>query len=320
MTRFAILFICLLSQISQAEPNSYSADEEYGDAFVNYIPYIRKTPEKPKQPVSSAPVAKAAQPEQKSKEQKVTVQFLRDIYPKLLDNAIDNPTDDNVDAYLYTRRIVMDKSQRFTNAVMKRTNQDPLINENNRVPTASAGATAIRNANYLAQDQAVKELSDKAGLVVFVDGNCRFCAMQIPIIDSLHKSYGIEYLVVSTDGTTPKNYKGPIQKDNGLFQKLGLKLTPSIVLVPNPTGYKNGNDTNKYLVVSQGFYALDDMTKQIAYAAFDSQLLSKTTMAELDVWNKGVASTNDLNDLTLDPDKPETFKGKLQGILVKQYK
>jgi len=141
----------------------------------------------------------------------------------------------------------------------------------------------------------------------------------MPIIKALHSEYGIEALVVSLDGSKPKGYEGQIQKDNGLFHKLDLKLTPSVVYVYKPKGYVGGQDTNVYRIVSQGFYAQDEMAKQIAYAGHSTNMLSKDTMRDLNVWDRGVASTEDLNELKLDADKPETFKNKLQAILQKQY-
>jgi conjugal transfer pilus assembly protein TraF len=301
--------------------NSIKMDEGYGDAFVNYKPYIKdvEKPVAPKPQTVPAPEpSKALKPE--AGKQPVTVEWLRANYPKLEDRAINNPTEENVTAYLYAKRIILDKAQQFSNMVIKVNNQDPLLNENNRVPYASGGALSVRNANYLAQQQAVRELAKVGGVIVFVDGHCRFCTQEIPVIEGIKKTFGLEYLIVSIDGTAPKNYQGQVQADNGLFQKLGLKLTPSVVFVPNPKGYKAGADQNKYFIIAQGFYAQDELAKQIAYAGHDSNLLTAETMRDLNVWERGVASTDDLQALALDVNKPGTFKKTLQPILIKQYK
>lgn len=309
------------SQESEDSPiNNNKSDEGYGDAFVNYKPYVKpveKLPEVVKKTQSTPAPSQTSKPEGK---QPVTVEWLRVNYLKLEDRAINNPTEANVTAYLYAKRIILDKAQQFSNMVVKVNNQDPLLNENNRVPTASGGALTVRNADYLAQQQAVRELAKQGGIVVFVDGHCRFCAQEIPVLEGMKKSFGMEYLVVSIDGTAPKNFKGKAQVDNGLFQKLGLKLTPSVVFVPKPKGYTKGVDPNKYFIIAQGFYAQDELAKQIAFAGHDSNLLTADTMQDLNVWNRGVASTDDLQSLQLDVNKPETFKQTLQPILIKQYK
>ncbi len=324
---YALLLAGLLSgsafaqDIDQPQAYTNKQDEGYGDAFVNYKPYLKpavKSPETaPKPPVSTPPpqVVKT-----KPGKQAVTVEWLRENYPKLEDRAINNPTEENVTAYLYAKRIILDKAQQFSDMSIKVNNQDPLLNENNRVPYASGGALTVRNANYLAQQQAVRELAKVGGAVVFVDGHCRFCDLEIPVMDGIRNSFGLEYIVVSIDGTVPKKFKGQVQIDNGLFKKLGLKLTPSVVFVPSPKGYKDGIDPNMYLIIAQGFYAQDELAKQIAFAGHDSKLLSADTMRDLNVWERGVASTDDLRSLKLDVNKPGTFKDTLQPILIKQYK
>lgn len=297
-------------------PAPLGLDDGYGDAFVHYLPYIRtpKTPTKEPQ----KPPAPAA-PTKKDDLEPVTVEWLRKHYPQLEERAINNPTQENVTAYLYVRRVILDKSQRFSEMVTQVTNQDALLNENNRIPYASGGALAVQNANYLAQRQAARELAAIGGLVVFVDGTCRFCAKQLPIVATLKHDVGMESLVISLDGSRPAGYKGPLQTDNGLFKKLGLLLTPSIVFIPHPKGYNGSADPNRYLIVAQGFYAQDDLVKQIAFAGHSSKLLTPATMADLDVWTHGVASNADLTSLRLSPTHPENYKAILQPLLLKQY-
>ncbi len=319
---FSLLVLGLITgaavaQVDNDKPYENKMDDGYGDAFVNYKPYS-KSAEKPPEalPKPQAP----ATPKAETGKQRVTVEWLRENYPKLQERSIDNPTQENLTAELYAKRIIFDKSQRYAEMAMKVNNEDPLLNENNRVPYASGGAASVRNANYLAEQQAVRELAQVGGVVIFVDGHCRFCVPELPLLDGIRKTFGMEYIVVSIDGTVPKNYKGQVQTDNGLFQKLGLKLTPSIVFIPNPKGYKEGNDPNLYLIIAQGFYAQDELVKQIAYAGHENNLLTADTMQDLNVWERGVASAKDLGTLELDVDKPDTFKNALQPILIKQYK
>ena len=292
-------------------------DKGYTDSFLNYLPY-RKPAEPPKVEPPHPPAPQAAEKPKPGKE-KVTVKWLREHFDELRDYAIDHPDDRSaMEAYLYVQRIILDKSQRFAEARQAVVNTDPLLNENNRVPTASMGATSVSSANYLAEEQAVRELAAIGGVLIFVDGKCRFCEKQIPIMNGLKHRFGLEYLVVSIDGTIPANYAGAVQKDNGLFGRLGLKLTPSVVFVANPKGY-SGNDPNTYLIVSQGFYTQQSMAKQIAFAGHNQKLLSENTMRDLDVWDRGVASGGDLDTLELDISRPGTFKETLQPLLLKQY-
>lgn len=305
------VFLVLAGTVAAQEVRT---DDSYGDAFLHYQPYVVKGKEAKRPETRPAPPAPA-----KREDQKVNVKWLQENYKLLEERAIDDPTDENVAAYLYVRRIAMDKSQRFSEKVSEVTNTDPLLNENNRIPYASAGAQAIRSASRSAQEQATRELAATGGLVVFVDGSCRFCAMQMPIVNALRAQYGMEALVVSLDGKRPRGYEGPLVKDNGLYRKLDLKLTPSVVYVHRPHAYKNGKDENQYRVIAQGFYAQDELVKQIAFAGHTTRLLSPETMRDLAVWDRGVAATEDLGALQLNANDPAAIKRKLQPLLQKQY-
>lgn len=323
LIRPCLALACLLATACAHAQAASPRGDAYGDAFLNYEPYV--TPALPASapvpaaPLATRPAADPATAPAAGGRQAVTVAFLRKVYPLLEERAINNPTDANVSDYMYAKRVIFDKAQRFSEAVVRVLHEDPVLDENNRVPYASIGARSVRNADYQAQQKAVAELSKIGGLVVFVDGSCRFCAMQLPILDMLRRGYNVEYLVISLDGTRPKGFKGSIMQDNGLFHKLGLKLTPSIVFVPHPRAYEGPLDPNRYLIVSQGFYAEDELVKQIAFAGHDTQLLSADVMRDLNVWDRGVASTQDLNNLRLDPGKPGSFKEILQPYLLKQY-
>lgn len=316
-----ILYLLLLSLAiyttsqaqSKGEANTVETLDSYGDAFTNYQPLVVN----PKETKDLAPKPTAQTP--KPQEKKVDAKWLQENYVLLETKVFNDPTKENAEAYAYMRRIVMDKSQRMGNAVDEAVRDDPLLNENNRVPYSSSGSISIRNANIQAQQDAVREMSEVGGLLVFVDGSCRFCAMQMPIIDILSKKYGTKVLVISLDGIAPKGYAGTTVKDNGLYGKLQLKLTPSIVYVHKPKGYTNGADLNKYYTVSQGYYALDELTKMVSYAGFKSKLLSAQVQKDLDIWNRGVASVDDLNKLTLDANNPASFKQKIQPLLLQRY-
>lgn len=291
-------------------------DDRYGDAFLDYQPYVIPGQEKDKTTRTKSN-NQLNQPQKK--EEKVDVAWLRKHLPLLLDRAIDDPTKDNVSAFLYTQRVAMDKGQRYQEVFTKVTNEDPLLNENNRIPYATMGSQSIRNANYLAQQQAVREMAEQGGMVMFVDSICRFCSMQIPIATSLKNLYGMETLIVTIDGKAPKGYVGQLLPDNGLFQKIGLKLTPSIVYVHRPRAYVGTADPNQYLIISQGFYAADELVKVLAFAGHDKKILSQKTSLDLDVWTRGVTSNEDLQNLKLDPNDPIAIKKMLQPLLLKQY-
>lgn len=290
-------------------------DDDYGDSFLNYEPYVIKG--KKKEQAKPDPSQSSPKPKP---EQKVDVEWLKKNYPVLENRAIDNPTKENVEAFAYTKRVVLDKASRYQQAYMDLLRTDPWLNENNRVPFATAGARSVTSANYKAQRDAVKEMAKSGGAILFIDGKCRHCALQVPVIDMLRKQFDLDVLIVSTDGTKPTSISGEIQLDNGMFKRLGLSLRPSFVYIPKPKSFSSfDKDPNKYMIISQGFYALDEMIKQIAYAGFYTKILPENIMKDLDAWNTGIMSNEDLTTLTLDPNQPRSFKEKIAPLLMKKY-
>ncbi len=323
----ATALLCLMVGAMQACPTAAQGPqtgaqtlEGYADAFTYYRPLSVPTPKSP--PAKSGPPQ--AKPEPK-KEQAVDFDWLKENYAKLEKRAFNNPDDkDVVRAYAYTRRILVDKAQRFDDAVYETVRTDPFLNEFNRLPTFwTQGAKSILNIEQKARTKAVKELSDIGGLLVFVDGQCRFCDHQVAVLKTMRSINQIQFLAISTDGTAPAQAKGEaIQRDNGLFRKLKLQLTPSVVYVPRPKAYdaKTAADPNEYFVVAQGFYGVAELEKMLAYSAFKSgKYLSAESRRDLNIWNTGVASNADLQTLRLDPDKPGDFKNKIEPLLRKQY-
>jgi conjugal transfer pilus assembly protein TraF len=300
-------------------PQAQELLDNYGEAFLDYQPLVAKPKNPPPPPAPSKSVKPAATPTAAPVTKGVSIAWLRENYSKLEERAIDNPTEENMEAYLYARRILLDKSQQFAVRAMEVTNANPVLNENSRVPYASLGAQSVRNADFRAQGKAVEHMAKTGGLIVFVDGSCRFCAMQLPIISMLKENYKLEALVVSIDGTVPKDYKGDFVKDTGLFRRLELKLTPSIVFINKPRGY-GSDDPNLYQIVSQGFYAFDELTKQISFAGYKSNLLTAEIAKDLNVWSRGVLATNDINSLSLDPNDPASIRKQVAPLLLQSLK
>ena len=292
--------------------------EDYAEHFLRYEPLVFKRRPQPASAPQSALAAPAAPSAAGSGPSKVTVEWLRTNYPLLEERAMDDPSPVNVRAAAYVKRIVLDKASRYANAMQQAVLADPLLNENSRIPYASMGAAAVRNADLQAQAAAVREMARAGGLLVFVDSQCRFCKAQLPILDYVHREYGIEYLLVNIDGASIPGSAAPVIRDTGLFAKLGLKLTPSMVFVPSPKGYR-GSDPNTYLVVSQGFYAVDELVKQISFAGYQKRLLAQSTMRDLAVWDRGILESTDLATLRLDASKPDSIPEQVEPLLMKRY-
>lgn len=240
-------------------------------------------PQQQPEPAKKQEVAHSKKPE-KAQEEPFSVEWLRVSMPKLLDAAINDPTKENVEAYLYAQRVAMDKSQRYAEMTQRVVAADPFLDENNRVPIA-----AYTKAFFLRQlgqgtNEALKHIAKVGGLWVFFDSTCEYCRPQANSVQEISKKYGFLTKFISMDGKPLPNVPTFVN-DNGHAKLLNLRLTPTTVLVVPP---------NNYFVVSQGMMAQDQLEQRIIIAAESNNLLPPDIAAKIRTYDRGVLSNDDM--------------------------
>lgn len=243
--------------------------------------------------------------QEKPKEEPFSVSWLRENMPKLLDAAIDDPTKDNVEAYMYAQRVAMDKSQRYAEMTTRVVASDPFLDENNRVPIASyTKPFFLRNAQAGVKE-ALKHVATVGGLWVFFDSKCNFCRPQVNTVQHLAKEYGFVTKFISMDGGTLPNVKDFV-KNTGQAGILNLRVTPTTVLVVPP---------NNYYIVSQGMMAQDQLSERIIIAADSNDLLPKDIALKIHTYDRGVLTNEDTKQGAGDDPKKwvQYLKNKLEG-------
>lgn len=253
----------------------------YGDRERGYYWY-----EDPKDlpPPKTAPV----QPQKNTelKKQPGTVEWLREQMPILLDAAINNPSKENVETYLYAQRVAMDKSQRYAQASQKVVANDPLLDENNRVPLSAFAKVNFLQANDAAKDQALSYLGTVAGLWLVFDSKCsKHCGPQVDVINMVASKHKLLTKFISTDGKGLPNVP-KFETNSSLVKTLGLKLTPTTILVVPP---------NNYYIVSQGVMAANMLEDRLITVADSQELFPKELAQKVNAYDRGVLKTEDMN-------------------------
>ncbi len=183
-----------------------------------------------------------------------------------LNKAIDDPSHDNVAAFYYLQRVMMDKAERFTNAARYVVMSDPQLDETVRRPVATYAAN---EANHQASDMAdrvLKELAGFAGILFFFRSDCRYCHVQAPVLSMLAKTYGFNIYPVSLDGLPlPNGLFGNFRLDQGQAALLGVEQTPALFLMKPP---------RQIVPLSQGVLSLEELTSRILLAAKESGWLN----------------------------------------------
>lgn len=282
----------------------------YGDKEAGWFWYEDPAPEE-EEPPEQAPVPQGAAPA--AEPAPMSIAWLQRNLPILRDRAIDHPTRENVAAYYYAQRIMMDKAQVFSDMAREVTTTDPLLDENLRVPFAAGARAAMMKNATRAKEDILREISTKAGLWVFHDETCDYCKQQVGPINELAKRYGFTVMYLSRQGGPVAGLDPEIEvrPAGGRFERLGINYTPSIMLAVPPDGY--------YLI-AQGFASLAALETRIISAADRNGLISKQEYYEAVPTAKGVLTAEALEDGGgVDWNSPEQWVPYLQKALRDAY-
>ena len=264
----------------------------------------------PKEPPLREP-AKLQQPAPAKPKQPepLSVEWLRKQMPMLLDQAIDTPTRENVEAYLYAQRLAMDKSQRFAEMSQRVVYSDPFLDENNRVPIASFAKSSFLNGIDQAADASLKHLATVAGLWVFFDSRCEHCRVHAETIEAMRKKHGFVVKYISLDGMGLPNIPAWVP-DLGQSRTLNVRMTPTTVLVAPP---------NHFLVVSQGMMAQTQLEERMLVAAESEDLLPQAMLADVRRYDRGVLKAEDTWGAGLSGQDPAAWVKLLKDRLKGRY-
>jgi conjugal transfer pilus assembly protein TraF len=257
----AISILCVFSANPSHSAEPFFLDKERGWFWREGI--IDPLLSKPKKEFQEAPVS----PQQIPAGQKpLSVAWLRKNLEVYRDQAIDSPSPENVAAYFYLQRLMMDKAHRFTDVAHEVVISDPRLDENVRRPISSFAVQAANRAASRTSQDSLTLIAKSTGILFFFRSDCTYCHLQAPLLKVLEDRYGFKVYPVSLDGLPmPGGLYPEFHHDQGQAAQLGVQATPSIFLL-NPPG--------KVLPLSQGILSLDDLTNRILTVAHTEGLIT----------------------------------------------
>ncbi|MBJ2264206.1 conjugal transfer protein TraF [Pseudomonas sp. MF6787] len=196
-----------------------------------------------------------------------TVAWIREMLPKMRDAAMDNPTEENVSAYFWANRIMMDKAELFSRRTVDVIRNDPLLDEDMRYPASNAASDALATAAGKQKETLLKQIAGSSALMFFYSGNdCILCEQALAAVSALEFRYGFTVMPVSMDGAPLPGGKYPnTQYDTGLAEQLGIVTSPALALVVPPSDVK---------IVSFSTVSMETATTRILIAANEAGLIS----------------------------------------------
>ncbi|HID73088.1 TPA: conjugal transfer protein TraF, partial [Candidatus Micrarchaeota archaeon] len=210
--------------------------------------------------------------------------------------------------YLYAQRVMMDKADRFSTMFQRVALTDPLLDENNRFPFATAFRSVTLRAREWAQKEILKNLSKKAGIFFFYHSDCKYCHFQIFPLKQFAMRYDFVMKLVALDGKPmPGVEDAPFIKDTGQAKAWNITVVPAIVLAAPP---------DRVAVVSQGLLSTDALVSRILLAAEELELLNKEELRLAHLEQRGILTPEDTQmPEGVDPDDPDQWMAYLRERL-----
>jgi len=180
----------------------------------------KKEPPKAPQVVVSVPAGPAP----------LSSAWLRENMQHYLDNAVDNPTVENISAYLLIQKHAMDKSFTYMDATEAVTLGNPMLDEINKRPLANFAKKELDLQATENKTQVINKISQKAGLFVFLDSSTASTA-QSTIIDMLKRNHNFSIINIAVEPLAPDNTATNIQQNKGHAAQLMINNIPAIVML-----------------------------------------------------------------------------------------
>lgn len=271
-----------------------------------------KEPEKKEEPsvvVMEAP--KDAPPPAEVEEKgpaPLSAAWFRENLQTYMDRAIDNPTKENVEAYYLLQRVMMDKAETFSKVAGKVVVGDKLLDEVNRF--SLDGGTVNRSTRIAREksEEAVRMVSEKAGLFFFFSDECKLCGEQVRILSQFENVFGTKIQPVSIDGSPIKggNLKKEPILDQGQAELLGIeKGAPAIYMAAPP---------DKWVPLAFGVVSQNQLMERVLLAAEDNNIISTDYFNETRAVRPNNSIADTLDELDELPEDPQELIRLLRGL------
>ena len=229
--------------------------EKKAEGWFWYAPEAEAPPPEEETPEREAPLGEGAP----STPAPFSAAWLRRYLPRYLDLAWDEPSVENLRAFLYLQRFAIDRAGRFSDAAERAVVGDPFLDEIGRRPSAGFASWQVDRAAAGARERLLGDLARRVGLFFFFRSGGRYSALQAPLLELLEREEGFSVVAVSMDGKALANGSFPgFRIDRGQAARLGARTFPAVFLA-SPDG--------RFAAVGQGVMSLPELKHRILVAA-----------------------------------------------------
>lgn len=168
--------------------------------------------------------------------------------------AVLRPTTENIKAYIEAQQRLMRMGAVFSDTWMRTVWQTPDLNYELKRPVNNSAIEVYKQEYNKKRLGVIDALKNEWGIFFFFRSDCPYCHVMSRTLKLLTERYGLTIFPVSLDGGRLPEYPQP-QIDNGMADRLGITVTPTMIL-GNPK-------TRQMVVLGTGVVSLDDIINRI---------------------------------------------------------
>ena len=158
------------------------------------------------------------------------IDSVRKTIKQSLDQAILDPTQENVKSYIVLQNQLSSRANQFSNTWQEVLLNHPELNFSINHPTNSMGIKVYQEEESKNKDAAVAAFAKHTGLFFFYRSTCPYCQRFAPIVKHFAESYGITVIPITMDGIPLPEFPDS-HADTGQAKKFHVTVEPSLFAV-----------------------------------------------------------------------------------------
>lgn len=239
--------------------------------------------------------------------------WLKENLEPLMLRAMDNPTPENIAAYAYANRLMMDLGTRFSSKMMEYMSQESPLQESARRPFSAFALDEFAKNRQGSLKTVLDAIKSESHIWFFYSSSCSFCLRQVPVLQELHKQYGIEILAISLDGgMLPgiENFNIVYDENQQVARQFNVSRTPTMHLVKNAT--------EQVLPLGEGMHTLTELEDLILLVSRQNGIISDDQYAMTRAVREINVFRNDDGEILVDKQMLESNPAYLAEMLRKR--
>ena len=183
-----------------------------------------------------------------------TMEALHHKVQQTLDQAILNPTEDNIRQYIALQNQLGERAQHFADVWKSVLLNYPELDFSLRHPTNNLAKQIDLDSVRQQENAAIQQFAQHNGLFFFYRSSCPYCQRFAPILKKFSSRYGLSVIPITTDGISLPEYPHS-HSDQGQAARLKVTIEPAL--------FTADPQTHRIIPVSYGLLSEDELRQRL---------------------------------------------------------